>query len=163
MGPWRFTTSCGRPIPGQDHRHRRTRLAERRPQLRAAMPGPITQAVVLRDFVARANALGIDYNIVEAIDQPEKLFEGNVGPYWGILDASLRPKFAWTGPLVDPDYWKAAVRPSSLDCCCRSPFCCSRGDHRTGSIARRRRPCDRRLVRQRAWSTGTPIISCMAR
>jgi exo-beta-1,3-glucanase (GH17 family)/cellulose synthase/poly-beta-1,6-N-acetylglucosamine synthase-like glycosyltransferase len=73
-----------------------------------AMPRPITQAVVLRDFVARATALGIDYNIVEAIDQPEKLFEGNVGPYWGILDARLRPKFAWTGRLVDPDYWEAA-------------------------------------------------------
>jgi len=74
-----------------------------------SMPGSITQAVVLRDFVARAMALGIDYNIVEAIDQPEKLFEGNVGPYWGILDASLRPKFAWTGPLVDAEYWKAAA------------------------------------------------------
>ena len=72
------------------------------------MPSPISQAVVLRDFVARANIRGIDYNIVEAIDQPEKLFEGNVGPYWGILDASLRPKFAWTGPIVDANYWKAA-------------------------------------------------------
>src|SRR6202012_1468126 len=69
----------------------------------------ITQARVLRDFVAEANALCIYYNIVEAIDQPEKLFEGNVGPYWGIFDASLRPKFAWTGPLVDADYWKAAL------------------------------------------------------
>ena len=73
-----------------------------------AVPGPFSQAALLRDFVAEANALGIDYNIVEAIDQPEKIFEGNVGPYWGILDASLRPKFAWTGPLVDTDYWKAA-------------------------------------------------------
>ena len=66
-----------------------------------AVPGPFSQAALLRDFVAEADALGIDYNIVEAIDQPEKVFEGNVGPYWGILDASLRPKFAWTGPLVD--------------------------------------------------------------
>src|ERR1700723_2634337 len=74
-----------------------------------AVPSPISQAVVLRDFVARANIRGIDYNVVEAIDQPEKLFEGNVGPYWGILDASLRPKFAWTGPLVDTDYWKAGL------------------------------------------------------
>ena len=73
-----------------------------------AVPNPITQAVLLRDFVARANARGIDYNIVEAIDQPKKLFEGNVGPYWGVFDASLRPKFAWSGPLVDPGYWKAA-------------------------------------------------------
>jgi cellulose synthase/poly-beta-1,6-N-acetylglucosamine synthase-like glycosyltransferase/exo-beta-1,3-glucanase (GH17 family) len=74
-----------------------------------AVPNPISQAVILRDFVARANAAGIDYNIVEAIDQPEKLFEGNVGPYWGISDASLRPKFAWTGPIIDPDYWKTAL------------------------------------------------------
>jgi cellulose synthase/poly-beta-1,6-N-acetylglucosamine synthase-like glycosyltransferase/exo-beta-1,3-glucanase (GH17 family) len=73
-----------------------------------AVPGALSQAAVLRDFVAEANARGIDYNIVEAIDQPEKIFEGNVGPYWGILDASLRPKFPWTGPLVDADYWKAA-------------------------------------------------------
>jgi cellulose synthase/poly-beta-1,6-N-acetylglucosamine synthase-like glycosyltransferase/exo-beta-1,3-glucanase (GH17 family) len=73
-----------------------------------AVPGPLAQAGVLRDFVAEANSRGIDYNIVEAIDQPEKIFEGNVGPYWGILDASLRPKFPWTGPLVDADYWKAA-------------------------------------------------------
>jgi cellulose synthase/poly-beta-1,6-N-acetylglucosamine synthase-like glycosyltransferase/exo-beta-1,3-glucanase (GH17 family) len=74
-----------------------------------AVPGPISQAVILRDFVARANAAGLDYNIVEAIDQPQKLFEGNVGPYWGISDASLRPKFAWTGPIVDASYWKAAL------------------------------------------------------
>jgi cellulose synthase/poly-beta-1,6-N-acetylglucosamine synthase-like glycosyltransferase/exo-beta-1,3-glucanase (GH17 family) len=74
-----------------------------------AVPDPISQAVLLRDFVARANAAGIDYNIVEAIDQPQKLFEGNVGPYWGIFDASLRPKFAWTGPITDADYWNAAL------------------------------------------------------
>jgi exo-beta-1,3-glucanase (GH17 family) len=73
-----------------------------------AVPSPTSQAVVLRNFVARANLRGIDYNVVEAIDQPEKLFEGNVGPYWGVLDASLRPKFAWTGPIVDANYWKAA-------------------------------------------------------
>src|SRR6185312_12858839 len=50
-----------------------------------AEPGPFQQAVVLRNFVARAQAIGMDYNIVEAIDQPWKYFEGSVGPYWGIL------------------------------------------------------------------------------
>lgn len=69
-----------------------------------AVPDPISQAVILRSFVARANARKIDYNLVEAIDQPEKLFEGNVGPYWGILDASLQPKFAWTGPIHAANY-----------------------------------------------------------
>ena len=43
---------------------------------------------MLRDFVSRAEALGIDYNIIEAIDQPWKTFEGSVGPYWGLFDAS---------------------------------------------------------------------------
>jgi cellulose synthase/poly-beta-1,6-N-acetylglucosamine synthase-like glycosyltransferase len=66
------------------------------------------QAQVLRDFVTRAQAYGIDYNIVEAIDQPWKTMEGGVGPYWGLFDASRQAKFAWTGPISDPDYIKRA-------------------------------------------------------
>src|SRR6476659_9236136 len=77
--------------------------------LRNADPGPFEQASVLRNFVARAEAIGMDYNIVEAIDQPWKFFEGGVGPYWGILNAAREPKFAWTGPVVNPDYWKLAL------------------------------------------------------
>ena len=73
-----------------------------------ANPGRIEQAVVLRDFVSRAEAYGIDYNIVEAIDQPWKTFEGGVGPYWGLFDASREAKFSWTGPITDPDYLKRA-------------------------------------------------------
>jgi len=76
--------------------------------LKAAVPGPFEQAVTLRNFVSRADAIGMDYNIVEAIDQPWKFFEGGVGPYWGILNAAREPKFAWTGPVVDPNYWKLA-------------------------------------------------------
>jgi len=76
---------------------------------RAANPGPTEQAVVLRDFVSHAEALGIDYNIIEAIDQPWKTFEGGVGPYWGLLDASRHPKFAWIGPIADPDHSKIAA------------------------------------------------------
>ena len=71
-----------------------------------ANPGRIEQAVVLRDFVSRAEAYGMDYNIVEAIDQPWKIFEGGVGPYWGLFDATRHPKFNWTGPLTDPDHWR---------------------------------------------------------
>jgi exo-beta-1,3-glucanase (GH17 family)/cellulose synthase/poly-beta-1,6-N-acetylglucosamine synthase-like glycosyltransferase len=71
-----------------------------------AVPGRMEQAVVLRDFVSRAQAYGIDYNIVESIDQPWKTAEGGVGPYWGIFDASHQPKFSWTGPISDPDYFK---------------------------------------------------------
>ncbi len=77
--------------------------------LRNAEPGPFEQAAVLRNFVTRAEAIGMEYNIVEAIDQPWKFFEGGVGPYWGILNAAREPKFAWTGPIVNPDYWKLAT------------------------------------------------------
>src|SRR6266496_3811795 len=77
--------------------------------LRNAEPGPFEQASVLRNFVTRAEANGMDYNIVEAIDQPWKFFEGGVGPYWGILNAAREPKFAWTGPIVNENYWKLAL------------------------------------------------------
>jgi exo-beta-1,3-glucanase (GH17 family)/cellulose synthase/poly-beta-1,6-N-acetylglucosamine synthase-like glycosyltransferase len=73
-----------------------------------ANPGRMAQAMVLRDFVTRAQAYGIDYNIVEAIDQPWKTMEGGVGPYWGLFDASRQAKFSWTGPITDPDYGKRA-------------------------------------------------------
>ena len=77
--------------------------------LRNADPGPLEQAVVLRNFVVRAEAIGMEYNIVEAIDQPWKFFEGGVGPYWGILNADREPKFSWTGPVVNQNYWKLAT------------------------------------------------------
>lgn len=77
--------------------------------LRSAVPGPFQQASVLRNFVNRAEAIGMEYNIVEAIDQPWKFFEGGVGPYWGVLNAAREPKFAWTGPIVNEAYWKLAT------------------------------------------------------
>jgi exo-beta-1,3-glucanase (GH17 family)/glycosyltransferase involved in cell wall biosynthesis len=77
--------------------------------MREADPGRIEQASVLRDFVSRAEAYGIDYNIIEAFDQPWKTNEGGVGMYWGIFDASRHVKFAWTGLVSDPDHWKIGV------------------------------------------------------
>src|SRR6267142_2139255 len=77
--------------------------------LKNANPGPFEQAAVLRNFVTRAESIGMEYNIVEAIDQPWKFFEGGVGPYWGILNAAREPKFAWTGPIVNENYWKLAL------------------------------------------------------
>ncbi|WP_319796468.1 glycosyltransferase [Nitrobacter sp.] len=76
--------------------------------LRNADPGPFQQAVTLRNFVTKAESIGMEYNIVEAIDQPWKFFEGGVGPYWGILNADREPKFSWTGPVVNEAYWKLA-------------------------------------------------------
>src|ERR1700735_4155199 len=77
--------------------------------LRNADPGPFEQAVVLRNFVARADAIGMEYNIVEAVDLPWKVTLGGVEPYWGILNAEREPKFAWPGPVVNANYWKLAI------------------------------------------------------
>ena len=85
---------------------------------RDANPEPLVQARVLRNFVARAEALGIDYNIIEAYDQPWKTFEGGVGPYWGMFDTSRAAEI-----LLD------------------------RADHRSRSLeARRHRGADRRAA-----------------
>lgn len=73
-----------------------------------AKPGRMEQAVVLRDFVARAEKLGIDFNIIEALDQPWKIDEGTVGAHWGFLDDNRQPKFSWTGPVELQSYWKLA-------------------------------------------------------
>jgi exo-beta-1,3-glucanase (GH17 family)/cellulose synthase/poly-beta-1,6-N-acetylglucosamine synthase-like glycosyltransferase len=74
-----------------------------------ANPGAVEQATIIRDFAAQAEARGIDYNIIEAFDQPWKTSEGSVGPYWGLFDAAHRAKFAWTGPIAYADHWKIAA------------------------------------------------------
>src|SRR5499427_9412232 len=76
----------------------------------AAIPGKFEQAGIMRGFVARADALGIDYNLIEAYDQPWKTIEGSVGAYWGLFDNQTRqPKFAWVGPITDTESWKIAA------------------------------------------------------
>ena len=69
-----------------------------------AVPSPLTQAEVMRDFITRADAMGIDYSIIEAFDQPWKTIEGSVGPYWGVFDADRHPKFAFTGAVEAPNF-----------------------------------------------------------
>lgn len=69
-----------------------------------AVPSPLTQADVVRDFVTRADAMGIDYSIVEAFDQPWKTNEGSVGPYWGIFDADRHAKFSFAGTVEEPNF-----------------------------------------------------------
>lgn len=79
-----------------------------------AVPHPVTQAKILRDFIARADAMGIDYSIVEAFDQPWKTFEGSVGAYWGMFDAERRPKFALTGAVETPNWMLKMVTALAL-------------------------------------------------
>jgi exo-beta-1,3-glucanase (GH17 family)/GT2 family glycosyltransferase len=73
-----------------------------------ATPGRMEQATVLRDFISRAEAYGIDYNIIEAFDQPWKTNEGSVGMYWGLFDAARDAKFSWVGLVQDREHWRMA-------------------------------------------------------
>jgi exo-beta-1,3-glucanase (GH17 family)/cellulose synthase/poly-beta-1,6-N-acetylglucosamine synthase-like glycosyltransferase len=72
--------------------------------LKQADPGTIVQGQIIRDFVSHAERLGIEYNIVEAFDQPWKSFEGSVGPYWGVFDANRNAKFPLSGEIDDPNW-----------------------------------------------------------
>ena len=85
----------------QAHRDRRVRLAERRLQLQARRSRPHRAGRRVARLRPRAEAYGIDYNIVEAIDQPWKTFEGGVGPYWGMFDAA-RAAEVRAGPARSP-------------------------------------------------------------
>ena len=85
-----------------------------------AVPSLLTQAEMVRDFIPRADAMGIDYSIIEAFDQPWKTNEGSVGPYWGIFDADRNPKFALAGTVETPNFFlkmmaAARHRPAALD------------------------------------------------
>jgi len=66
---------------------------------RATLQG---QARAIREFAIIAAREGIEWNLVEAIDQPWKINEGHVGPHWGVLDVDLRPKTPLAGPVL-PD------------------------------------------------------------
>lgn len=75
----------------------------------ASVPDPLEQAKIIRNFVARADALGIEYNIIEAFDLPRKQNEGSVGQYWGVFDADRNLKFPLTGPIVEKTFTQTAT------------------------------------------------------
>jgi hypothetical protein len=117
--------------------------------LKAANPGRLEQAAVLRDFVARADAVGMDYNIVEAIDQPWKIFEGGVGPYWGLFDFPSRAEIRLERPdrrgrpLEEHDA-RGPARPVAVAADPRT----ARRELRSGFGARNICQCCWRLVRR---------------
>ena len=83
----------------------------------AAVPNPVSQAVLLRNFVRQANVRDIDYNIVEAIDQPQKLFEGNVGPYWGMLERRCGRNLPGPGRWSTPTTGRRRLLAVRSACC----------------------------------------------
>ncbi len=80
----------------------------------AAETGPLIQAKVIRDFLTEAQRRGVEYNIVEAFDQPWKTVEGSVGAYWGMFNADRQPKFELAGPVENRGHWQRAAAAAVL-------------------------------------------------
>ena len=76
----------------------------------AIVPGRVNQARYLREFTSLAERRGIEYNLIEAFDQPWKRApEGTVGGYWGLYDSERREKFPWLGPVAEAPHGRAVV------------------------------------------------------
>lgn len=74
----------------------------------AAVPSLSNQAMFLRNFLNIAQLRGIDYNVIEAFDQPwKKAIEHSVGAHWGLWDADRNQKFSWTREVTDIAQWPA--------------------------------------------------------
>jgi exo-beta-1,3-glucanase (GH17 family)/cellulose synthase/poly-beta-1,6-N-acetylglucosamine synthase-like glycosyltransferase len=76
---------------------------------------PERQAAFVRDFLAKAADLPLDYYLMEAIDQPWKqATEGTVGAHWGMMDAARQPKFHFDGPVRANPQWKTQASVATL-------------------------------------------------
>ena len=75
-----------------------------------AVPSLVNEARFVREFAAQATAIGVPYNLIEAIDQPwKRVPEGTVGGFWGMLDKHRQLKFPLTGPVSEWPHWRAAA------------------------------------------------------
>jgi exo-beta-1,3-glucanase (GH17 family)/cellulose synthase/poly-beta-1,6-N-acetylglucosamine synthase-like glycosyltransferase len=71
-----------------------------------AEPSLVNQALFLRNFLNVARERNIDYNIIEAFDQPWKNdIEWSVGAHWGLWDVDRNEKFPMAGPVVELKQW----------------------------------------------------------
>jgi exo-beta-1,3-glucanase (GH17 family) len=70
-------------------------------QRERAVPGLVEQASFIRGFLTYAYDHGLDYNVIEAFDQPwKRALEGTVGGYWGVFSEDRTSKFPLTGPVA---------------------------------------------------------------
>jgi exo-beta-1,3-glucanase (GH17 family) len=74
---------------------------------RDAVPSRVDAAKFILAFLRLAEEKGLDYNLVEAFDQPWKVaLEGTVGGAWGVLDEFRNPKYELhDGKLSELPQW----------------------------------------------------------
>ncbi len=75
-------------------------------QRAGAVPGRVEQARFVRELLVYAAAVPLDYNFIEAFDQPwKRAFEGAMGGYWGLFDAAGQARVALSGAVVEDARW----------------------------------------------------------
>ncbi|CAD6873230.1 glycoside hydrolase family 17 protein [Methylomonas fluvii] len=73
-----------------------------------AVPSVVNETRFIRSLIEVVNRHGLDYNIVEAFNQPWKSHnEGVVGANWGLLTIDREPVFPLTGPVYENPDWLA--------------------------------------------------------
>ena len=72
-----------------------------------AVPSIISEERYLRELAAYAQSVDLDYNLIEAFDQPwKRALEGTAGGHWGVFTTDREPKFSWTGPVSNHPEWR---------------------------------------------------------
>ena len=81
-----------------------------------AKPSLVNEAMFLRRFVNWANEEHLDYNVVEAFDQPWKVNLDNTASekHWGIYTVDRQPKFNWIGPVIEFQEWPFQAAAATL-------------------------------------------------
>ncbi len=81
-----------------------------------AKPSLVNQALFLRHFLNWAQAENIDYNVIEAFDQPWKRNLDNTSSeaHWGIFSVERTPKFSWIGPVIEFAEWPFQAAAATL-------------------------------------------------
>ncbi len=81
-----------------------------------AEPSLVNEALFLRHFLNWAHEEDLDYNIVEAFDQPWKMnLDGTSSEkHWGIFTVERQPKFNWIGPVIEFQEWPFQAAAATL-------------------------------------------------
>lgn len=75
-----------------------------------AVPNRVNQARFVREFVQLAQRNGVQYNLIEAFDQPwKRKLEGTVGGFWGLFSEQRNAKWPLVGPVREYPHWQAAA------------------------------------------------------
>ncbi|MGE5546186.1 MAG: glycosyltransferase [Solirubrobacterales bacterium] len=81
-----------------------------------AEPSLVNQALFLRRFLNWAQEEGLEYNVIEAFDQPWKVnLDNNASEkHWGLWTVERTPKFNWIGPVIEFEEWPFQAAAATL-------------------------------------------------